>query len=247
MERADRAEATEPRATVAGVTASALLGAIAGYVDAVCLTRLFGVFPANQSGNAIALGVGIGRADWALAWRPAAAIGGFVAGVALAAAVRPRLPVAWRPRVLLGAELLGLAVVALVAGDVTAHAQVLEGTEAFVLLVLASIAMGVQTEVIRAHAGVSISTTYETGALVTLTETLTAHDGDGPRPSIRRAHHRAVLVLVLVIAGYVGGAALGARAALDVGAALAVPLLALVALLLTTGAWSPVGQGRSMA
>jgi len=37
-----------------------MMAVIAGYVDAIGFTRLFAVFPANQSGNAVLLGVAIG-------------------------------------------------------------------------------------------------------------------------------------------------------------------------------------------
>ena len=37
---------------------------IAGYVDAIGFTRLFQVFPANQSGNAVLLGIAIGDPSW---------------------------------------------------------------------------------------------------------------------------------------------------------------------------------------
>jgi uncharacterized membrane protein YoaK (UPF0700 family) len=230
-------EEPERRATTAGVTASALLGAVAGFVDAVCLNRLFGVYPANQSGNAILFGVALGEARWSFAWRPATAITGFVAGVALAALVRPRLPGPWQTRILLLVEVVLLALVAAVAGSVTALPGLLDGFEAVTLLLVASIAMGVQTEVIRTHAGVALSTTYETGAMVTVAEH--AVDAASGRGGARAAHRRTIVVLLVVLFGYIGGAAAGAHLAGDWGGALLVPLLALVALLVSAPAWMP--------
>ena len=45
-----------------GARRGAVLAAVAGFVDAVGFNRLFGVFPANQSGNVAFLGMAIGSA-----------------------------------------------------------------------------------------------------------------------------------------------------------------------------------------
>ena len=65
---------------------SVTLAVTTGYVDAVGFVRLFGVFPANQSGNLVFLGMAIGGHGPAPAWRAATAI------VAFAVRRRGRLP-----------------------------------------------------------------------------------------------------------------------------------------------------------
>jgi uncharacterized membrane protein YoaK (UPF0700 family) len=214
---------------VLGAATAAVLGAVAGLIDAVCFDQLFGVFPANQSGNAIFFGVALGNASWSSAWRPGLSMLGFVAGVALSWRLGVRVPVRHRARVLLAIELVLLAALTIAVGDVTDVREVLGGARAAVLLAVASAAMGVQTEVMRTHAGVPISTTYQTGALTNLGEHVVRETAAAPED--RPASSRAIVVLAWVLAGYIGGAAVGARLARDWGGVLVVPLVVLVGLI----------------
>ena len=83
--------------------------------------------------------------------------------------------------------------------------------------------MGLQTDVIRAVAGVAVSTTYLTGAIARIGE-----------PSVRRpavasqSERRLLVVLSMVLIAYVGGAALGASRLGDGRTGLLLPV-ALVA------------------
>ena len=91
---------------------------IAGYVDAIGFTRLFEVFPANQSGNAVLLGVAIGDPSWNQGWRPGLSIAMFMVGVAIGVAVGARLHASRRAPVLLAGVAALLVVFAAAAGDV---------------------------------------------------------------------------------------------------------------------------------
>ena len=62
---------------------SVTLAVTTGYVDAVGFARLLGVFPANQSGNLVFLGMAIGGHGPTPGWRTATAIVGFAGGAAL--------------------------------------------------------------------------------------------------------------------------------------------------------------------
>jgi uncharacterized membrane protein YoaK (UPF0700 family) len=85
--------------------------------------------------------------------------------------------------------------------------------------------MGIQTEVIGRVAGVAVATTYQSGAIVRIAELASDRLRLGRRP----AAARGVMILVVVLVAYVGGAALGA--ALDPwSAALFVPISVLVVL-----------------
>lgn len=203
---------------------AALLAAIAGYVDAIGFNRVFDVFPANQSGNAVLLGIGLGDGAGAEAWRPAVAIVGFALGVALAIRLGRRV-VAHRAAVVMGSEvalLVPVTVVVLVNDDPAGISSL--GSAA--LIVATSCAMGLQTEVIRRVAGVAVATTYQTGAIARIAEL-----AGGADPGRDRAPTRAVglTVLVVVLVAYVGGAAGGAAVG-DWSAAMLVPLVLLVAL-----------------
>ena len=128
---------------------------------------------------------------------------------------------------LLGVELLllsGLAV-ARVASDATVPFPT-TGAQAAVLAI-AALAMGLQTEVIRSVAGVAVSTTYQSGAIARIGETIGMGRGQG-----LDSERRLLGVLSALLAAYVAGAALGATALGDGRGGLVTPAL-LVACLFT--------------
>jgi uncharacterized membrane protein YoaK (UPF0700 family) len=182
-----------------------LLAALTGFVDAVAFDRFLGVFPANQSGNAVFLGTSIGGSANATGWESGTSMAAFAVGIVTAELVRrrvrgPRLG-AW----LLAAELLLFGVVIAIKGPIDG-VHIVDGVEAFSLIVLISMAMGVQTLVIRRVAGTSVATTYQTGAIARMGESITN--------VLTRAaplrEQRELVVLLLVLASYVAGAAVGA-------------------------------------
>jgi uncharacterized membrane protein YoaK (UPF0700 family) len=218
----------EARRIDANLTIAVGLAFVAGCTDAIGYDRVFAVFPANQSGNAVLLGIALGRGDGGQAWRPAVAIAGFVFGVALGIVLGSRLTTRRRPELLLGLELgllVPLAVVVLV--DPRPSAQ-LSGITSGILVVLTACAMGLQTEVIGRVAGVAVATTYQTGAITRIAESVARRfaPADG-RPGVARG--LAVLLCVLVV--YVGGAAAGAALGSWRGAGF-VPMAVLVAVAL---------------
>lgn len=205
-----------------------VLTAIAGCVDAVAYTRITGVFPANQSGNLILLGLAAGGTPGAPAWRTAGAIAAFAIGVMVTARVSARMGRGRDPGLLV-AELVLLALAALLCGtlpvdDVSSTVEGALGTAALVAL---GLAMGVQTEVIGRVVGVGVSTTFETGALTHLAEQL-------GRPSA--SDTRAVAVLALGVATYVAGAAAGASIADRWSRPLTVPVAVLAVLVVVHAA-----------
>jgi uncharacterized membrane protein YoaK (UPF0700 family) len=197
--------AGDGRGRATALLVSVVLAAIAGYVDAVGFGRLLGVFPANQSGNVIFLGMAIGGHGPTPGWRTATAIVCFGLGAALGYVAGRRLGARRRGPVLLGSELVVLLVVVAISGPLDQD-QLGRGFSGWTLIALTSAAMGVQTEAIRHVAGVAIATTYESGALVRIGEVLSAPFRQG-----REARYAKPLgVLVGVLLGYLGGAAFGA-------------------------------------
>jgi uncharacterized membrane protein YoaK (UPF0700 family) len=183
------------------------LAAITGYVDAIGFTRLFGVFPANQSGNVVLFGIALGNGSAGDSWRPALAMAGFALGVVLAYRVGRRLPDRHRRWMLLAVETLALMALAVAAGDVLHARAPMGGADEVAALALAAIAMGLQTVALGRVSGVSVSTTYQTGAIVRLSES--AADAV-PGSTTARDARRALVVLVIVVACYAAGAAIGA-------------------------------------
>jgi uncharacterized membrane protein YoaK (UPF0700 family) len=207
---------------------AAVLALVAGYVDAVCFDRVFHVFPANQSGNAVLLGIGIGQGDGGDAWRPGVAIFGFALGIALAIVLGGRIRGRRRPELLLGLEILLLVPLAIVQLDTAHPSAELSGLASGVLIVLTACAMGMQTEVIRRVAGVGVATTYQSGAIARLAELVA--ERATPRGTKQASPiGPGLVVLGGVLVAYIVGAALGAAVGSWSGA-LVVPIGALAAL-----------------
>ena len=215
-----------------------VLTAVAGCVDAIAYTRISGVFPANQSGNLILLGLVAGGAPGTPMARTAAAIAAFALGVMAAARSSGGLGRGRDPGLLLcrgrrHAPLLALLVGAL---PVDGAPSTVDGARGILALVVLGLAMGVQTEVIGRVVGVGVSTTFETGALTRLAEQL-------GRPGATDT--RVVLVLALGVATYVAGAAAGASIAAHWSLPLTVPVAALAGLVAVHAPHAPRAHPRS--
>jgi uncharacterized membrane protein YoaK (UPF0700 family) len=202
------------------------LAAVAGSVDAICFDRVFGVFPANQSGNAVLLGIALGRGHGGGAWRPAVAILGFALGVALGIVLGSRLRGRSRPELLVAIELALLVPVAVVVLVDARPADELGGVASGLLVVLTAGAMGIQTEVIGRVAGIAVATTYQTGAITRIAESMARRVATVDR---RPAIARGLAILICVLVAYVGGAAVGSALGSWRGA-MFVPMGALVAI-----------------
>lgn len=226
------------------LVAAVALAAVAGCVDAVCFGHLFDVFPANQSGNIVFFGVAIGDHDGSQLWPSATAMVGFVVGAGAASLIRRRrAPGRQRPtRLLLGVEVVLVAVVAVAVGPVTEVTTLLDGVRGALVLLGLAVAMGIQTEVLQTHAGVSISTTYQTGALTHIAEGL-AGAATGTTGVDRARRWAPLAVLAVVLVGYIGGAAAGASIVRSWGAALAVPVVVLAVLAVCEPWWSRPAAG----
>jgi uncharacterized membrane protein YoaK (UPF0700 family) len=188
---------------VAGV-----LAAIAGFVDAVGFNRLFGVFPSNQSGNVVFLGMAIGGDSPASGWRCVVSIAGFAVGAAAGFALGPRLPPRRKGPVLLVGELVLLVAVSVLASPFDAD-ELAGGFRGAALVTLGSVAMGLQTEAIRRVAGVGVTTTYQSGSVARIGETVS---GALRRPAALLRQGAGLWILVAVLLAYLAGAAVGATA-----------------------------------
>jgi uncharacterized membrane protein YoaK (UPF0700 family) len=214
------------------------LAVVAGYVDAIGFTHLFDVFPANQSGNAVLLGVAIGDPSWQHGWRPGLSIVMFTLGVGVGIALGARLTDARRTPALLAIQAALLVVFAAVAGDIKGEVAPIGGAHEAFLLVVSSIAMGIETDVVRRIAGVSVFTTFQTGTITRIADVGTAEvehlmgvaGAPAPPPDARRM----LAVLGAVIGGYIVGSAIGAAIVTAWGGALWIPAVVSGALVLVT-------------
>jgi len=200
------------------------LAVVAGFVDAVGYLRVVAVFPANQSGNAVFLGLSIGGSSPAPGWAPPVAIAAFMVGAALARLWSVRVGRRRGAATLLGLELVLLMALAVVFVVHAKSKPFSTSAAQAAALTAAALAMGVQTDVVRAVAGVAVSTTYQAGAIARIAEAFGTPAGKRELQSRRRL----VVVLSSVLLAYIGGAALGASPLGEGRTALLIPV-ALVA------------------
>jgi uncharacterized membrane protein YoaK (UPF0700 family) len=207
-----------------------LLAVTTGATDAASFLALGHVFSSVITGNLVLLGVGAAHGDVTLLRSSGIALAAYAAGVALAApGLKSASPEVLWPRhanrALVG-ELLVLAAFAIVweASPTTPATAVRE-----VLLALAAVAMGAQSETVRTLG--PFSTTYLTSTLTGLVSALARRE---VTPELRRS--------AAIIAAAVAGAA--ATAGLLHGARSALPALQLAPLAAVIGASHPLRRKR---
>jgi uncharacterized membrane protein YoaK (UPF0700 family) len=202
------------------------LAGVAGCLDALSLARLTGTFVAFQSGNTVLGGLDLGRGNWAQAWPPLVAVVTYVAGSALTPFVvdssrdvrgaRRRL-FAWATA-LLAVD----ALIVLVGFGVGSERP--EGVGRYAGIVVATLAMAMQTSIVRVVDGVPVSSTFSSGMLVRLGQAI----GEVFHPATRPGELRVVRILGVVNAAFLGGSIVGGILIVAVdNLAILVPLLAL--------------------
>lgn len=199
------------------LTVAVGLALTAGFVDAFIYLNIAPVFVANMSGNMVRVGMAIGEGDGHAVVASFVAIVAFVvAAVMSAMVVDHRIRTADSelrrrpdPAPLLLAEVGLLGVVAIVAihWDVLFSASLRWGN--VTVVALGAAAMGVQAIALRRVGQIAVSTTYGTGALVRIGEKIGLALRRAPRPhDVPRS--RSAVVLAVVLAAYVAGAAIAA-------------------------------------
>lgn len=155
-----------------------VLAGVAGFVDAVGFITLRGLFVAHMSGNSVKFGVRAGQGNLASAAPAGIAVLLFVAGVALGT-VTAELAARRRIRAVAASVLVlqtSLIAAFMLYGRTVLHGgQVADHTLSgfYVLSALGVLSMGMQTAALRQLGGRTISTTYVTGVLTSLTQEAT--------------------------------------------------------------------------
>ena len=206
-----------------------VLALVTGFVDAFGFLHVVPVFPANQSGNAVFLGMSIGGTSPAPGWAPPVAIATFMIGAAAGRWTALRVGVRRSAPILLGVETLLLVALAVARAAASTSAPFTTTAAQAAVLAVAALAMGSQTEVIRSVAGVAVSTTYQSGAIARIAETI----GMG-RGQERDTERRLLVVLSALLVAYVAGAALGASGLGDGRIGLVTPALLVAGLFAVT-------------
>jgi len=225
-----------------------LLTCTAGYLDAISYRGLERVFPANMTGNTVLLGLALVEADSRAILRSGLALAGFLMGGAWGAWIveRGRPASVWPLPVTGALALEWLILLAFAAGwQWTSQALPILRARAG-LIVLAALAMGVQSAAVRRLDVSGIATTYITG---TLTHCVTrfvgwirhrsasaptqTQEGTGDHGQSSSSPYSAAL-LVTVWFVYIGGAGTAALAPLlGPMVALGIPLALLLIVIVT--------------
>jgi uncharacterized membrane protein YoaK (UPF0700 family) len=190
-----------------------LLTGAAGYVDAISYLALGRVFTANMTGNTVLLGLALVQGDTDGAGRALLALGGFLAGGAVGAwiAYRGRLEQPWPRGVTLALIVEGILLAGLASDRTDSLA---------VRVVLAAVAMGIQSSAARRLDVLGVATTFVTGTLTSLVSLIVRH---GVLPSAS-GHGKRLLAAVWGV--YVVGAmAAGALTQAAPAVALVPPVL----------------------
>ncbi len=190
------------------------LAAAAGFVDAHIYVNVAPVFVANMSGNLIHLGILLGDGSWRTAVASLLTLGAFTSGVALATIHHDREVARDRPvgsSVLLATEAVLLLALTVWMAATATHFTTEPRPVAYPVLLVAGVAMGLQASAIRRVGQVAIATTYGTGAIVRIGETVVLAARRANRPTEHR-RRVAVAVLLLVLVSYVAGAVAAAAA-----------------------------------
>jgi uncharacterized membrane protein YoaK (UPF0700 family) len=210
------------------LTAAAVLAGVAGYVDAISFARLLHVFPTNQSGNAVFLGMALGGESPDPAWRSLFAMAGFALGALASVGISRRFLGLRRGPALLLTEAVLLVVVVVCANVIDEEPA--RGVLGGAVIVVASVALGLQTEVIRRVSGVTIATTYQSGAIIGIGEELA---GEVHRRTRLHTIGARLPMLGLVLVAYIAGAAFGAVVLDWWRTALVVPCVVVAVLAIT--------------
>lgn len=207
-----RNAATTPR--LPRLPLAVALAIVAGWVDAVGYLHFARVFVSFMSGNSTVLGIAIGQGAWMNVLSPLLAIAFFVLGSFIGSLIRSSVK-DWRAPLVLSIEALALLLALILPRT---------GGELAPAIAPLAVAMGAQNAVMREVAGVRISLTYVTGALVNLGKGLAHAVLRHGRPSVWRIH---AAIWVALISGGAGGAFAYAVFGFE---ALAAPIVVLAAL-----------------
>lgn len=212
------------------VVVAPMLAGVAGFIDAVGFITLRGLFVAHMSGNSVKFGVYAGRGNLYAAAPAGIAVVLFIAGVAVGTVAAE---LASRRRLRSVASVVLSLQVALIAAFMAYGSSLISGhvvrgrspSGFYALAALAVLSMGIQTSALRQLGGRTLSTTYVTGVITSLTQEAANYlfwlrDGSrrDERHSFlshvlglgsRRDSRNRVLLLGAVWLTYVGGGVLG--------------------------------------
>ncbi len=144
-----------------------LLACVAGSVDVMSYFRLGHVFTANMTGNTILLGLAIGQGKVASSLHSLAALGGFFAGALTGASIIENTKKSWSHYVTLSVTIETIIIFILVLIWFE-EPEVLSNFVLYISILLAAVAMGIQSVTIW-HLNIpGVVTTFLTGTITSI-------------------------------------------------------------------------------
>jgi uncharacterized membrane protein YoaK (UPF0700 family) len=144
-----------------------LLACVAGSVDVMSYFRLGHVFTANMTGNTILLGLSIGQGKMAASLHSLAALGGFFAGSLIGAFIVENTTRSWSYYVTLS-TIIETIIILLLVLIWFEEPEVLSNLVLYASILLAAVAMGIQSATIR-HLNIpGVVTTFLTGTITSI-------------------------------------------------------------------------------
>lgn len=190
-------------------TLVAILAFAAGSTDALSFLAFGGTFASFMSGNTVTLGLRIGSGEFPLALHSMTAISGYIAGVAVGANIGYKSPIlkeTWShvTTKILAIEFLLLIVftiIGFVAGNTSSDVV-------FILILLASIPMGMQSAAVRGLGIAGVTTTYVTGTWTSfIIGIVTLRRSNASERTTKKNQDTIVQAITLLV--YVIGATMG--------------------------------------
>lgn len=181
----------------------------AGLIDALSFLALGGVFSSFMSGNTLTLGLRIGLGDFPLALNSMTAVFGYIAGVALGANIGYQSSISnkiwpYATTTVLAAEFLMIILFASV-GFITGNSS---SNIVYVLILLASISMGMQSAAVRGLGVSGVTTTYVTGTWTSFIIGLVGLRRSHPSQKTIKDKQDTIVQAITLVA-YIAGAATG--------------------------------------
>ena len=190
-------------------TLIAFLTFAAGSIDALSFLTLGGVFASFMSGNTLILGVRIGMGDFALALHSMTAVLGYIAGVALAANIGNQSLLSQEIWPLATTKIIAveflLLVVFMIVGFIAGNTS---SEVIYLLILLATVPMGMQSVGVRRLGIAGVTSTYVTGTWTSFIIGLVTLRRSHPSQRITKVKQDTVIQAVILIM-YLLGAAIG--------------------------------------
>lgn len=187
---------------------------VAGFLDAIGVTYLSGIFVSFMSGNSISLGIAMAHERTAMAIPIASAIASFVAGAFIGSLIVERRASATMIVLMLEFTMIVLSIV--MVGDIGG----------FVALLPVCMAMGMQNAIPRAVSGVAIGRSFVTGELFGIGRAVALALRD--RSQLRQAAIHGVSWLTIVLGAISGAVSLAKFGLAPCLGAAAITLFALM-------------------